>query len=369
MKKLGFGLMRLPLRDADDPTSICFEELEEMADGFLADGFTYFDTAYMYHIGASEKAVRKVLTERHERSEYTVASKLPTMLLNSKEDVPRIFSEQLERTGSGYFDYYLLHALDKKNYETALRLNCFDFVADLKRKGLVKKVGFSFHDSAEMLDKILTEHPEMEFVQLQINYLDWEDANVQSRLCYETARRHGKPVIVMEPVKGGRLAEVPAEIEAMYRSAHPDWSVASWAIRFAASLPGVFMVLSGMSNLRQMQDNTSFMKDFVPLTADEIRMTERAAAVLRGNVSIPCTACRYCTEGCPKHIAIPEYFSLYNKSKESKNGTKEYKDLIARGYGKASDCIGCRKCEKSCPQHLPITSYLKKVSERFEGEE
>lgn len=372
MKKLGFGLMRLPLENADDASSVQLEQTNQMADYFIANGFTYFDTAYMYHNGASERAVRSVLVERHDRSAFTIASKLPTMLLKKKEDPQRIFSEQLSRTGAGYFDYYLLHALDKKNYDTAVRLNCFDFVADLKQRGLVKKVGFSFHDSAKMLDKILTEHPEMEFVQLQINYLDWEDENVQSHLCYETAVKHGKPVIVMEPVKGGRLADLPSDIRTMFASAHPDWSPASWAIRFAASLPQVFMVLSGMSNFAQVKDNVSFMKDFSPLTDEDMSIVKRAAAMLRGNVAIPCTACRYCTEGCPKHIAIPEYFALYNKRNEngSLNDEKEsYCELENRGYGKASDCIECKKCEKSCPQHLPITSYLKEVAKKFEGEQ
>lgn len=371
MKKLGFGLMRLPLENVDDAGSIQIDTLCRMADYFIANGFTYFDTAFMYHNGASEKAVKAALIDRHERSEFTIASKLPTMLLKGKEDLNRIFYEQLSRTGAGFFDYYLLHALDKKNYETAVRLNCFDFVADLKRRGFVKKVGFSFHDSAKMLDKILTEHPEMEFVQLQINYLDWEDENVQSRLCYETAVKHGKPVIVMEPVKGGRLADLSPEILTMFKSVHPDWSAASWAIRFAASLPQVFMVLSGMSNPEQVNDNVSFMKDFTPLSDQDMSFVKRAAAMLRGNISIPCTACRYCTEGCPKHIAIPEYFALYNECKDNesvKDETKSYLELKNRGYGKASDCIGCRKCEKSCPQHLPITSYLKKVAMRFEGE-
>lgn len=370
MKKLGFGLMRLPLENADDASSVHLGQTYQMADYFIANGFTYFDTAYMYHNGTSEKAVRSVLIERHDRSAFTVASKLPTMMLKEKNDLQRIFSEQLSRTGAGYFDYYLLHALDKKNYDTAVRLNCFDFVADLKQRGLVKKVGFSFHDSAEMLDKILTEHPEMEFVQLQINYLDWEDENVQSRLCYETAVKHGKPVIVMEPVKGGRLADLPSDICAMFASVHPDWSPASWAIRFAASLPQVFMVLSGMSNLAQVEDNVSFMKDFTSLNDAEMSVVKRAAAMLRGNVTIECTACRYCTESCPKHIAIPEYFALYNKYKEIgslNDEIKSYRELGNRGYGKASDCIECRKCEKSCPQHLPITSYLKKVSNKFEG--
>ena len=369
MKKLGFGLMRLPLTDKDNASSIDLSQVCLMADSFIENGFTYFDTAYMYHQGASERAVKEVLIKRHDRNSFTLASKLPVMLLHEKGEQEKIFMEQLERTGAGYFDYYLLHALDKNHYQTASRLNSFDFIADLKKKGLVKKVGFSFHDSANVLDKILTERPEMEFVQLQINYLDWQDAGVQSRLCYETALKHGKPIVVMEPVKGGRLAAVPHDAEYLLKKVHPEWSVASWAIRYAASLPGVMTVLSGMSDRDQLNDNISYMKDFVPLNSGEISALRAVADILRGEQTVPCTACRYCTDGCPRHIAIPEYFALYNrvlKGEEKEFVLKEYNEYAAKGHGKAIDCISCGKCEKSCPQHLPVSTYIKRVASKLD---
>ena len=360
--------MRLPLLKADDPTAIDVPQTCEMADRFLAAGFTYFDTAYMYHNGLSERLVRRVLIDRHPRERYTVASKMPTMFLKSEKDHERIFKEQLERTGAGYFDFYLLHALDRQHYATACRLNTFAYVAELKKKGLVKKVGFSFHDTAEVLDKILTEHPEMEFVQLQINYLDWEDERVQSRLCYETAVRHGKQIIVMEPVKGGALASVPPQAEELLRAVHPGWSVASWAVRYAAGLPNVMMVLSGMSNLEQLDDNIGFMRDFKPLNEREVSVLRRAAEIIRGEISIPCTACRYCTEGCPKQIAIPNYFSLYNRTERGDFAQlrEEYAAIAEKGAGKASDCIACGKCEHACPQHLPVVGLLRQVAKKFE---
>lgn len=368
MKKLGFGLMRLPLLKADDPSQIDKRQTFSMVDRFLEEGFTYFDTAYMYHNGQSERMVKEALIARHPREQYTVASKMPTMSLQKEEDLERIFSEQLERTGAGYFDYYLMHALDEKHYATAQRLHAFEYVAKQKERGLVKKVGFSFHDSAAVLDRILTEHPEMEFVQLQINYLDWEDARVQSRLCHETAVRHGKQIIIMEPVKGGALAKVPPQVEELLRAMHPDWSVASWAVRYAASLPNVMMVLSGMSDLVQLEDNMGFMRDFVPLGASEVSVLKRAADIIRGEIAIPCTACRYCTEGCPKQIAIPSYFALYNEWVRSGADAKKqaYAEYVAKGFGKASECLACGKCERACPQHLPVIALLRQVAKQFE---
>ena len=368
MKKLGFGFMRLPLLDGENQTSFDREQIFGMVDAYLERGFNYFDTAYMYHDGASERMLREALIERHPRGGYLVATKMPTMMLEKQEDVERIFAEQLERTGAGYFDYYLLHCLSTNLYETAKKYGLFDFVQQKKREGLIKRVGFSFHDKAEVLDKILTEHPEMEFVQLQINYLDWEDDKVQSRLCYEVARRHGKEIIVMEPVKGGTLANLPPRAEALLKEREPDSSAASWAIRFAASCEGVIMVLSGMSNMQQLNDNTSYMEDFAPLTAEETALCHRAADIIKSSVAVPCTACRYCVEGCPMNIAIPEYFALYNGSV---GGTKpdaaaEYSALAAKN-GKASDCIECGQCEGHCPQHIEIIKRLKNVAAEFEG--
>ena len=369
MKKLGFGMMRLPLLNEEDKKSIDKKTVCQMVDTFMERGFTYFDTAYMYHEYESERAMKDVLVTRKDRDSYTLASKLPVMQLKEKEDMERIFNEQREKCGVEYFDYYLLHALDAEHYKTVKRLDCFGFAMQKKAEGKVKHVGFSFHDSAEVLDQILTEHPEAEFVQLQLNYLDWEDAKVKSRKCYETAVKHGKKVVVMEPVKGGTLAKLPKKAEDVLKALHPDWSAASWAIRFVASLENVMVVLSGMSTPEQMDDNTAYMKEFEPLT-------EKEKQVLLGEVvdsiheaaKIPCTACRYCVEGCPMNIAIPEYFALYNDEITDKGNpehAKRYAELT-KEHGKASDCVECGQCEGACPQHLPAITWLKKVAEVFE---
>jgi len=370
-KKLGFGCMRLPLTDPEDFTKVDMAQVERMVDTFLERGFTYFDTAYMYHEFQSEKIVRKALVERHNRNAFTLATKLPTMFLKAEGDQERIFAEQLEKCGVEYFDYYLLHNLNVANYRNVERFDSFAFAARLKAEGKVRHVGFSFHDRAELLDEILTAHPETEFVQLQINYMDWENESIQSRKCYETARRHGKPVVVMEPVKGGTLARLPEEAKALFRAVQPDLSPAAWAIRYAASLDRVMMVLSGMSSMEQLEENTSCMQDFEPLTAEERAAVDKAVGIINRSIAVPCTACRYCVDGCPKKIAIPEYFALYNNMKQSANKgfavQTVYYDNLAQTHGRASECIACRKCEKSCPQHLPIVELLRKVAEAFEA--
>ncbi len=368
MKKLGFGLMRLPLMNPDDPKSIDKPQVCRMADLFLERGFTYFDTAYMYHESESERVVKDVLMTRVDRSCYTLASKLPVSMLKEEADVERIFNDQLAKTGADYFDYYLLHALSSNNYETAQRLDCFDFVMQKKAEGKVRHFGFSFHDSAEMLDRILTDHPEVEFVQLQINYLDWEDAKVQSHKCYDIAVKHGKKVVVMEPVKGGTLAKLPEKAERLLRGVHPDWSNASWAVRFAASLENVMVVLSGMSSMEQMEDNSWYMQDFTPLTEEEKKVLEQVVEIIHEMAKIPCTACRYCVEGCPQQVAIPEYFALYNEELADRGNPvhKQSYEQLSKEHGKASDCVECGQCEGICPQHLKAISWLKKVAETFE---
>lgn len=362
--------MRLPLAEAGNFAAVDIAEVERMVDAFLERGFTYFDTAYMYHDFRSEEVVRRALVERHPRHSFTLASKLPTMFLKTEADQQRIFDEQLAKCGVDYFDYYLLHSLNGTNYRTAQRLGSFDFAARMKAEGRIRHVGFSFHDSAELLDEILAAHPETEFVQLQINYLDWDNASIQSHRCYDVARRHGKPVIVMEPVKGGSLAQVPPAAERIFRGVHPDRSTASWAIRYAASLDGVMMVLSGMSSMEQLLDNTEFMRDFRPLDQRERDAVAAAVGIINDSIAIPCTACRYCVEGCPQRIAIPDCFALYNADRQSVNHIfsiqQAYYDNLTQTHGRASECIGCRKCERICPQHLPIVDDLKRVAETFE---
>lgn len=369
-KKLGFGLMRLPLVDASDAASIDLEQTKQMVDTFLEQGFTYFDTAWMYCGFASENAAKEALVERHPRGSYTLATKLHAGFLQGKEDRDRIFEEQRKKTGVEYFDYYLLHDIGYDHYKIYNELDCFTWLKEKKEQGLVKHIGFSYHDNAELLDQVLTEHPEMEFVQLQINYLDWDSEGIQSRKCYETAVKHNIPVIVMEPVKGGTLANVPEPVEEMLKGYNQEASVASWAIRFAASLENVVMVLSGMSNMEQLQDNLSYMKELVPLNDEEQRLIGKAVDIINGNIAIPCTACEYCVEGCPKKIAIPKYFSLYNADKQEvkeKGWTPqgEYYDRLTNIFGKAGDCIACGQCEKACPQHLPIIKHLREVAGYF----
>ena len=370
-KKLGFGLMRLPLLDANDDGSVDLELLKKMVDSFLEQGFTYFDTAWMYCGGKSEEAAREALVRRHPRGSFTLTTKLPAYMLRREEDREWLFQEQLRRTGAGYFDYYWLHDVNSHSIQTFDRLNCWDFILEKKRQGLVRHVGFSFHDGPELLDKVLTEHPEMEYVQLQLNYLDWDSLGVQSHACYDVAVKHGKRVIVMEPVKGGTLAKVPARLEAMFKEREPEMSVPSWAIRFAATQENVMVVLSGMSNMEQLLDNTGYMKDFRPLDDEELALMKKAAEIINESIAVPCTGCSYCTVNCPMHIAIPKYFSLYNADLQElaeKGWTPQgsYYANLTLQFGKASDCIKCGRCEAMCPQHLPIRRYLEDVAKHFE---
>jgi len=369
-KKLGFGLMRMPTVD-ESAANVDLEQVKQMVDLFLEKGFTYFDTAWMYNGFASEGTAKAALVDRYPRDSFTLATKLHAGFFHSLEERDEIFNAQLEKTGAGYFDYYLLHGIESAMYPKYEQFDCFHWLLEKKEQGLVKHAGFSFHDTPELLDQILTKHPEMEFVQLQINYLDWESQWVQSRACYEVARKHDKPIIIMEPVKGGTLAKIPEAAEELLRAYDPKRSIPSWAIRFAASLPGVMVVLSGMSSVEQMEDNLSYMEDFKLMTDAERELCFQAAGIINEQIAIPCTGCSYCTEGCPMHIAIPQYFSLYNEDMrerlEEKGWTVNFTnyDILNTKFGKASECIGCGQCEGVCPQHLPIIESLQKVAAHY----
>ncbi len=362
--KLGFGLMRLPRKE--DGT-IDIELTSALTDAFIAAGGTYFDTAYVYE--GSEEAARKALVERHPRESYTIASKLNARAAANEEEAKRQFDISLERLGVGYFDFYLLHALGAGNYDTYNKYHLWEFAAEKKAQGLIRHLGFSFHDSPEMLDRILTDHPEVDFVQLQLNYADWENPDVQSRACYEMARRHGKCITVMEPCKGGLLANPPKTVKALFEKANPGASYASWAIRFIASKEGIITVLSGMNAMDQMEDNLSYMRDFKPMTQEEEKVIAAAQEAMNAESSIPCTGCRYCVEGCPQQIPIPKIFKarnnqlLYELPLDKAKG--EYM-FATFGQGKASDCVKCRQCEDACPQHLPITELLEQCAAVFE---
>lgn len=363
--KLGFGLMRLPKLPGG---GIDIEQTKQMVDLFMDAGFTYFDTAYVYDGGESEKAARAALVDRYPRESYTICTKLNAWLNSpDEESAKQQFFTSLERLGVGYFDYYLLHALQRNNYKIYDDYGLWDFVKEKKAKGLIKNYGFSFHADPQLLDELLTAHPDVDFVQLQINYADWENPGVEARECWEIARRHGKPITIMEPVKGGALADPVPAVQQILKDADKDASFASWAVRFAASLDGIITVLSGMSNIEQMKDNISYMKDFTPLNDKEKAAILRAQSVLSGDKAIPCTACHYCTDGCPMNIPIPEIFTVANRQRgnEAFRGRREY-TIATTDRGRGSDCIECGQCEGACPQQINIIARLKTCAAQFE---
>ncbi|MCR5297230.1 MAG: aldo/keto reductase [Clostridiales bacterium] len=360
--KLGFGLMRLP-KNPDG--SIDIPQVCEMTDRFIAAGGTYFDTAYVYDDGQSEAAFRAAVADRYPREAYTVATKLNAWIqCHDEASAKQQFFTSLERTGAGYFDYYLLHAIQRSNADKYDDYHIWDFVKEQKAKGLIKHWGFSFHADPEFLEELLEKHPDAEFVQLQINYADWENPGVASRKNWEICKAHGKPVTVMEPVKGGILADPIPEVRKVLEAAGNGASCASWAIRYVASLDNIITVLSGMSNLAQMEDNLSYMRNFKPLSEAEQQVIHRAQEILNADQSIPCTGCRYCVEGCPMNIPIPDIFTVANRRKGSPHfrTVREY-NIVTTGKGKASQCLQCGQCENACPQHLPIISLLEQSRE------
>lgn len=367
-RKLGFGCMRLPILNGNteeiDDAQFC-----EMVDSFILQGFMYFDTAFPYHNEKSEAAVKRCLVDRYPREKFYLADKMPVWLIKEHDDFERIFETQLERCGVDYFDFYLLHALDAGRIKELEENGGFDFIQELKAAGKAKQVGFSFHDSAEVLEEALTRHPEVDFVQLQINYYDWDSESVQSKLCYEVATRHHVPVIVMEPIKGGTLANLAEGPASILRGLSEKASIASYAVRYVASLENVIMVLSGMSDRKQMEDNTSYMRDFVPLNEKEQKAIAQVVEELKNLPTIPCTGCRYCVAGCPKKILIPDMFAAYNNTVQFGDNEvtrRGYARATQEEHGKASECIRCGKCEGQCPQHLQIRDLLADVADTFE---
>ena len=365
-KNFGFGCMRLPMNG--DQVDIA--ETTRMVDEFLAQGFNYFDTAHGYIGGKSELALKECLTSRYPREAYSLTDKLTDSYFKTEADIRPFFESQLEACGVDYFDFYLMHAQNADNFKKFKACRAYETAFALKAEGRIRHVGLSFHDRAEVLDQILTEYPQIEVVQIQFNYLDYDDIAVQSRKCYEVCRKHGKPVLVMEPVKGGSLVNLPEEAKKVLDDLHGG-SPASYAIRFAAGFPGMMMVLSGMSDLEQMKDNLSYMRDFKPLNETELAAVNKVQEIFHKLSMIPCTACRYCVEGCPKQISIPDLFAIMNIKQLHRdwNADYYYEEVHTAPGRRASDCLKCGKCEKICPQHLPIRKLLEEVAKEFDKPE
>lgn len=366
-KRLGLGALRLPILDPNEQRSIDYETLEKMIDIYMEHGFTYFDTSYIYHGGFSEVALGKALVDRYPRDSFLLSTKMPIKFMKKKEDMETIFEEQLKKCHVDYFDFYLIHSIGKETYENCKKWDTFEFLKQKRAEGKFREFGVSLHDSPEFLDLILTEHPEIDFVIEQLNYIDWLNPAIRSKEIYEVAVKHGKPVVVMEACKGGTLAEIPDEAKKLMKAYNPDASIASWAYRFVGSLPGVRVVLAGMPKMEFLLDNIKTFENFVPLNQEEYKIIDQVVEIINANTAIPCTVCRYCESECPKNIAIPDYFALYNDMKRLEKSSSAndvltqafyYGNFIEQGRGPASACIKCKKCEKVCPQHLEIPRYL-----------
>ncbi|MCH5180779.1 MAG: aldo/keto reductase [Erysipelotrichales bacterium] len=363
MKKLGFGCMRLPLIDG----KVDLEQFSEMIKIYFENGFNYFDTAHGYIDGQSETAIRECLTSKYPRDSYILTNKLSSFYIHKEEDVRVVFEEQLKACGVDYFDYYLMHAQNAELFKLYKECHAYEVSLKLKEEGKIKHFGISFHDKAAVLEEILTEYPQIEVVQIQFNYLDYDSQNIESRKCYEVCRKFNKDVIIMEPVKGGALVDLPFNAQKIFDELNGG-SNASYAIRFTASFEGVIMVLSGMSNIEQMKDNVAYMKDFVPFSKKEFETVKKVADIIKYSNVIPCTACRYCVDGCPKKILIPDLFACMNQKRNqlddwnSRNNYRTY----TQNNGMASNCIKCGKCETICPQHLKIRKLLEEVSNVFD---
>ncbi len=361
MPKMGFGLMRLPENDG----VIDHEQVCRMVDRYMEAGMNYFDTAYVYHSGRSEVAAREALVKRYPRESFMLATKLPGWEVKKEEDIERIFNEQLERAGVDYFDFYLLHSIEEgNNYDTYVKYDCFNWGLKKKEEGKIRHFGFSFHGSPELLETVLDQHPEVEFVQIQLNYLDRTNPVVRSQRLYEILHERNIPIIVMEPIRGGALANIAPELEEIFKAKRPDKSVASWALRFVGSLPGVMTILSGMSSEDQMKDNIETFTNFEPLSEEEFAVVNEVTEKMLGMPQIGCTACKYCVDGCPKKISIPDVFRTINTLRRHPDDWRAknfYSGLVQRN-GKASDCIGCGQCERVCPQHLPIIELMKEAA-------
>ncbi|MBQ2605233.1 MAG: aldo/keto reductase [Clostridiales bacterium] len=367
MPKLGFGLMRLPEKDG----AIDIEQVSQMADSYMEAGFNYFDTAYVYHGGNSEKVVKEAIVKRFPRESFTIATKLPAWFLHSPEDRDKVFQEQLDRCGVDYFDFYLLHSLeDGNNYDTYEKYDCFNWGIKKRDEGRIRHFGFSFHGTPELLVQVLDKHPEIEFVQIQLNYADWDNKIVHSGELYEILRDRNIPMIIMEPAKGGKLACLDDECAEILKAIRPEKSLASWAFRYVGSLPGIATILSGMSTPEQMEDNINTFKDFEPLSEEELAAIDKVKEIMNRVELAGCTSCKYCVEGCPMGISIPDVISAVNTKRKFPGDMRPqffYNGLVDR-YSHASDCIACGQCEGVCPQHLPIISLMQEAVEKFESE-